>query len=129
MINAIKYIWQLPQNLLGLLVSKLLDCTYHIDDDYYLTKKYRFGVSLGRYIIFGGYWPCMNDIMHERGHCTQSLIFGWLYLIVIGLPSAIGNAIHRVYKFDYYKLPWEAWADKLGGVNRRGDNNECIYRV
>ena len=41
-----------------------------------------------------------------------------LYLIVIGLPSAVGNLLHRKIKFDYYKQPWEAWADKLGGVKR-----------
>jgi len=52
------------------------------------------------------------------GHQKQSLYLGWLYLIIIGLPSVTGNLLNRVIDFDYYKQPWEAWADKLGGVKR-----------
>lgn len=113
--KVLLYIWQLPQNLLGLLVIFFTrarkQCLV------YRTNKYGFGVSLGNYIIFGGHYTD-TDIKHEQGHQKQSLYLGPLYLLVIGIFSIIGNLVHRFIKFNYYKQPWEAWADKLGGVNR-----------
>jgi len=123
--NIFLYIWQLPQNIIGLLVILFTGAK----KDYrnlWISKKFRFGVSLGNYIIFGGE-PNNIDVQHERGHQKQSLYLGWLYLIVIGLPSFIGNIYDRIAHKNwdwkdsynwYYKQPWEAWADKLGGVER-----------
>ena len=114
--NILLYLWQLPQNLLGLAVIAFTRAEKR-SSSVYRTNKYRFGVSLGKYIIFGGYFSYI-DLEHEQGHQKQSLYLGWLYLPVIGLPSVIGNLLNRVIDFDYYKQPWEAWADKLGGVVR-----------
>ena len=122
--NVLLYLWQLPQNLLGLVViaftrAKKKGDIYHADG-------YRFGVSLGNYIIFGGFFNSTHE-KHEQGHQKQSLYLGWLYLIVIGLPSVTGNLwdiiTHKKWSYCerdewYYSLPWEAWADKLGGVRR-----------
>ena len=113
--NILLYLWQLPQNLLGLVVIAFTRADKK--GDIYHTDGYRFGVSLGSYIIFGGFFNA-TDKKHEQGHQKQSLYLGWLYLLVIGLPSVIGNLLNRVIDFDYYKQPWEAWADKLGGVTR-----------
>ena len=113
----IKYIWQLPQNLLGLAVIKFTHAVHNQSNDTWETNRYRFGVSLGKYVIFGGRYNYTSQ-KHERGHQKQSLILGWLYLIVIGLPSVTGNLLRRVITFNYYKQPWESWADKLGGVTR-----------
>jgi hypothetical protein len=111
----IKYLWQLPQNLLGLVVIKVTRAVKY--KDFWLTTRGHFGVSLGDYVIFGGrYTP--KDLKHEQGHQKQSLYLGPLYLLVIGLPSVVGNLLNRIIPFDYYKQPWEAWADKLGGVKR-----------
>ena len=111
----ISYIWQLPQNLLGLLV--ILFTRAKKSSQCYLTDK-RLGVSLGKYIIL--YKGCLlGDILHEREHQKQLLYFDWLYLLVIGLPSALGNIVWRIFMLpylDYYKQPWEKWADRLGGV-------------
>jgi hypothetical protein len=74
---------------------------------------------LGKYIVFDNRRTLEdNDIKHEMGHQKQSLYLGWFYLIIIGLPSVIGNLIYRIKKFNYYSLPWEKWADKLGNVKR-----------
>lgn len=74
-------------------------------------------VSLGEYrIMFNT--PSMTTCKHEYGHTKQSRMLGPVYLLFIGLPSVIGNLLNRIIKFDYYKQPWEAWADKLGGVER-----------
>ena len=109
------YVWQLPQNLLGLAVIFFSNAKKDFMGVY--STKYKFCVSLGNYIIV--YEHCLvRTIKHEQGHRKQSLILGWLYLPVIGLPSAIGCILHRKFSFNYYKQPWEAWADKLGGVER-----------
>ena len=124
------YIWQLPQNLLGLLLIKLYgDCSlYNVDNGrrFYSSSHMPSGISLGNYIIlykatFG------EDYHHEYGHSIQSRWLGWFYLLVIGLPSLIGNIwdrlFHRNWSYKdsvrwYYSQLWEAWADHLGGVKR-----------
>ena len=67
------YIWQLPQNLLGLFVI-LFTQAKNRNGQYnqiWISDKYGFGVSLGKYIIFGGI-PSQTDIQHEQGHQKQS---------------------------------------------------------
>lgn len=115
--NILLYLWQLPQNLLGLAVIKILKSKHNEYYGFWYTDNYDFGVSLGKYIIFGERFSG-RALAHERGHQKQSLYLGWLYLIVIGLPSVVGNLLNRVIDFDYYKQPWEAWADRLGCVVR-----------
>lgn len=128
LVNVLLYIWQLPQNLLGLLViffSKAKPNEDGFFTDVYFTKK-NFGVSLGHYIILNE--KCiMNDILHEHGHQKQSLYLGWLYLFTIGILSAGGNVwdmlFHKNWTYLesvkwYYSLPWEHWADRLGNVVR-----------
>lgn len=91
---------------------------------YYLLKHVNdCGISLGNYIFLDSDRSVSEKaIKHEYGHQLQSKKLGWLYLIIIGVPSAIGNIIYRKTKFkpygDYYKQPWEKWADELGNVNR-----------
>ena len=135
MINVLLYLWQLPQNLLGLLVilfTKARPYPVVMNGDsfksIYLTRKYSMGVSLGNYIIFGRHGLLsVVKVNHERGHQKQSKILGPLYLILIGLPSILGNIFDRLFhknwsnaeRIDwYYDQPWEKWADKLGNVNR-----------
>ncbi len=126
----IKFIWQLPQNILGLLVILLTGSKKYPDvlvngqwHSFYRAKHNRrlaWGVSLGNFIIFG-YPPDRTSILHEYGHQRQSLRLGPLYLLIIGLPSFCGNIYARIKHLDawwYYHQPWEAWADKLGGVVR-----------
>lgn len=123
--NVLAYIWQLPQNLLGLLAVAILGgksemCFGHkvyltdeIDEDYCL------GVSLGNYIIYERSDVDEQSIKHEYGHQIQSLILGPLYLIVIGLPSLIWAAFRSSSsKKSYCSFYTEKWADKLGGVER-----------
>ena len=123
------YLWQLPQNLLGLIVIVFTRAILLENEQCWYTSVSEFGVSLGHYIIFGKGFN-HNDLQHERGHQTQSMYLGWLYLIVIGLPSFLGNIWDRLahtkwqavrrHKW-YYAQPWEAWADRLGGVDRWWD--------
>ncbi|MCQ2081576.1 MAG: hypothetical protein MJZ11_07950 [Lachnospiraceae bacterium] len=124
--NLLLYIHQLPQNLIGLLVILFTGAKKNNCDGitYYKPKQF-FGVSLGNYIILRV--TSINDIHHEHGHQIQSRRLGWLYLLIIGLPSITFNIwdiiAHRKWSINdrikwYYSLPWEADADKLGGVHR-----------
>ncbi len=128
--NVLLWIWQLPQNLLGLVVLLFNKVSSghvkvkYIDDIKYYSAKYvnNCGVSLGNYIFFDSDRPITKEaIHHERGHQKQSLKYGWLYLFIIGLPSAMGNIYSRLAHKDskwYYSQWWERTADKLGGVVR-----------
>jgi hypothetical protein len=126
----LKYIWQLPQHLFALLILKLYKKKIYSTYDYKTSKVYvlrgpLFGVSLGKYIIIS---TKHNEITvkHEYGHSLQSLYFGPLYLLIIGIPSATMNFISSIsYMFfngkfaaNYYKRWPESWADKLGEVIR-----------
>lgn len=126
--KLILFIWQLPQNILGLIVI-LITKAKKIESYYFTNKVCEFGVSLGNFIIFGGYYlpSSIGELRHEQGHQKQSLYLGWLYLIIIGLPSIIGNIYDRLFHKEwnnvtrvrwYYNQPWEKWADKLGKVDR-----------
>ena len=119
--NTLLYLWQLPQNTLGWLLFAIYPGT----DSFYesatirRSAKMQGGISLGKYIIVNeraGH----QTISHEYGHCRQSEKLGWLYLIVIGLPSILYAAWWSRYGAgkNYYAFYTERWADKLGGIER-----------
>jgi hypothetical protein len=124
------YIWQLPQNLLGLLAVLFTGVTIPIDirgkrvswpsTFIYLSEKMKGGISLGQYVVLEP--KCFNDEKswnHERGHHLQSMILGPLYLFIIGLPSLLWAAWWNPKRpRSYYWFYTERWADKLGGVER-----------
>lgn len=128
-------IWQLPQHIIAYIIMlvnyKSIKPMINKDGIFYYLVNHLCdcGISLGNYIFLdvNGIYN-YTTIRHEHGHQIQSLILGPLYLIFIGLPSIVGNIINRIkYKYFrkyydsslYYKQPWEAWADKLGGVVRK----------
>lgn len=128
--NVLLWMWQLPQNLFGLAVL-LFNKIVHgcvkfqsIDGIGYYSVKHvnNCGVSLGNYILLDSDRSITEKaIHHEYGHQKQSLKYGWLYLVIVGLPSAIGNVYARLAHKDskwYYSQWWERTADKLGGVIR-----------
>lgn len=120
------FTWELPQTLVALLMSVILKCrtardTFKERKVYIHHSTFLTWWSLGEF-IFSTMEPydCV-PYCHEWGHSRQSRILGWLYLILIGLPSVTYNGLCRIFpKLSdyYYKMPWEAWADKLGGVKR-----------
>lgn len=130
--DVLLWIWQLPQNVAGFLISRT--CRKRTKDNVvFFTRNnfYRSGVCLGNYIILD--YDCYRafdfeqTIKHECGHQKQSKMLGIFYLLIIGLPSLCGNLWDRTFhkkwfyfkrKQWYYNQPWEKWADKLGGVER-----------
>lgn len=125
-VEILLWIWQVPQNLLGLIL-----CLYYRRKIFisfkYRETMYRFvpelyggGVSLGANVFVGAYYTTDSALYrHEYGHVRQSRILGPLYLLVIGLPSLLWAMVHRSgWKRSYYWFYTEKWADKLGGVKR-----------
>lgn len=115
----------------------------------YDTARHPVLVSLGRFVIIEESYllslmPSLFSsaetqkvflrlIKHEQGHCRQSVMLGPLYLIIVGIPSALLNALtqlqssrytilkkigHEAY-YNYYRIFPESWADRLGGVKDR----------
>jgi hypothetical protein len=121
--KTLLYLWQLPQNLVGLLLRSIYkgnDSNYE-DAVVRRSMKMQGGISLGKF-IFVNQWCNKKTVKHEYGHCIQSKRWGWLYLPVIGLNSIIwaglyGNLIKPTDN-GYYKFWTEKRADKLGGVIR-----------
>ena len=131
LLNILLYIWQAPQNLLGLI---LIACykpermhTMENGNQIHFSTRMKGGISLGKYSLVnvGHYRHDINDslkrdtVRHEAiGHARQSLYLGWLYLIVIGLPSIVWAMLYNGDSKGYYKFFTERWADKLAGVKR-----------
>ena len=126
-ITMLRDIWQFPQHLLAQAILASFKRKDGIvgEDAYEHTivfwiQRPGWGVSLGDYIFLDTAYN-QRTVKHEYGHSRQSLIFGPLYLLVIGLPSVTMNILTRlgVLKSENYYKRWpENWADSLGGVER-----------
>jgi hypothetical protein len=118
------FIWQLPQNLLGLAV--LLVTRAYYDGGIWRTKRH-FGICLGDFVIVN-VAASITTIQHEKGHQKQSFYLGPIYLLAVGIPSAVfcnlwDRLFHRNWTLAnrlrwYYSRYPENWADKLGSVLR-----------
>jgi hypothetical protein len=117
--SILMYIWQLPQNLLGLLFLLFIrgEEKHSLGGiSFYYSKGFNGGISLGKYIIVGR--KSETTIRHEYGHCLQSQMLGPLYLLVIGLPSLIHAWLCDCHNHSYYDFYTERWANKLVGLSR-----------
>lgn len=127
LLDILAYIWQIPQNIVGLVVRmfyKQTNSLLYKDRTIRICPSFPGGISLGNTVIVRKYpydTKTWNTVKHEWGHTRQSLYLGPIYLIVIGIPSLIWAAC---YKYDasnpngYYEFFTEKWADKLGNVKR-----------
>ena len=130
MLRIILYLWQLPQNIIGFVLTKILRAKkVNIGNDIvYLAPLCDSAISLGNYIIVDknlytwiSEFSFLTTIQHEQGHQVQSKYLGWLYLLIVGIPSLLRNLYSRTGKTTsewYYSGFPENWADKLGGVKR-----------
>ncbi len=122
-LRILLFIWELPQTLLASMIivflrKKIIKRETFKHTNILYAKNFPGGLSLGRFIIFNARY--FNDKLskkHEYGHSIQSLCLGWLYLIIVGLPSIMRVIVWRLLKLDslnYYKGYPENWANKLG---------------
>lgn len=123
--KVLHYLWQLPQNICGLVYKAILNkkCNLHSESENFkcYLKDSRGSVTLGKYIfVYRESRNLEESILHEKGHVVQSLRLGPLYLLVIGLPSLL----HCWYndfvdccwtdgKYHYEHFYTEDWAEDL----------------
>ena len=120
--EIILYIWQLPQNLLGWLLTRVMapGKTYRYQDARILLSARMWGgISLGWYIILSDRMDHPSCVLHEWGHTRQSRMLGPLYLPVVGLPSLLWALWWRPTRsVSYFSFFTERWADRLAGIVR-----------
>lgn len=136
--KVLLFLWQLPQNILGFIIALFLVdyekeiCRVNVFIHY---KTWLSSFSLGYFIFINGYCHGDVSVKHEKGHSKQSLYLGIFYILLIGIPSLLGNIYDKLFHkkwttFNrlkwYYNLPWEKWADKLGDVKRNYIVEECF---
>ena len=125
-------VWQLPQNLVGLVFGWFLKGKRDLPNPPGISKTIHVvsadnmhgGISLGNF-IYGRPPIYKRMLLHEYGHCIQSRILGPFYLPVIGLPSLLWALWwHPGRRRSYYTFFTERWADRLGGVERERPSNQ-----
>ena len=115
--GLVKFLWQLPQNLIGLLLVMVVraDTIKRVDGKrIWYSEKMKGAVTLGEYIVINMdkyYSSPTSTERHEIGHYKQSLIFGWLYLFIIGIPSIIHAILHKGGNYGHFYT--EMWADEV----------------
>ena len=117
--EVLLYIWQLPQNILGLLFLLIIrgEQKHKLNGiDFFYSQGFQGGISLGKYIITGSKGEV--HIRHEFGHCIQSKILGWFYLPIVGICSGLHAWLCKCRRHSYYDFWTERWADKLGNIKR-----------
>lgn len=121
-IAFLMYLHQLPQNLLGFALylyyrgyEKMRQVGYN-DVVVVKSPKMRGEISLGQYVIVSRD-ANLETIYRKLGRCKQSQILGWLFLIVIELPSIIWDALYDIpeirERWSYYDFYTERWANEL----------------
>lgn len=120
LVHILLYIWQLPQNLAGLIYRIILKGEKRTlkqrSTAFYVAPTMNGGVSLGNYIFLSKRTGLKEPVYdHEFGHCIQSRILGPLYLPTVGLCSGLHCLFHNSAN-NYYDFWTEKWANKLGGV-------------
>lgn len=122
--KLIYWIWCFPQMIAGLFLR--LFVKVELKEKYKNAVIYKCNlksgsISLGNKIFLcKEHWNDEYVKKHEYGHCKQGLILGWLYLIIIGIPSITWCNCFSKYRarknVNYYSFYTERWANKLGGI-------------
>lgn len=132
-------LWGFPQTLLGAVIflGTMGSPRFVFHGSIGTVWKFKSSVSLGLFIFVAkdprtprsdsfiqnrvataGADPRL--VVHEYGHCIQSLIFGPLYLLVIGIPSFLWSQVPAMRRRrartgkSYYSLYTERLANYLG---------------
>lgn len=135
--------WGLPQTILGavfyLYWRPRTDRRYRFHGAFVTEWTVGGGISLGLFIFVsqkasrymsGGQELTPEAgkrgvLVHEYGHCIQSLLLGPLYLIAVGLPSYLWANLpalrrwRRSHSRSYYSIYPENWANTLGEMTTK----------
>ena len=113
------FIWQLPQNIIAVLMLPFLGKLELIACKNYtfcfIGEKMQGGISLGGFVyVSKSLSKYETHIAHELdGHTVDSKRFGPLYLFIIGIPSICWAGLRNTKKHpNYYVFYTEKWANK-----------------
>ena len=113
------FIWQLPQNIIAVLMLPFLGKLELIACRNYafcfIGEKMKGGISLGSFVyVSKSLSKYETHIAHELdGHTVDSKYFGPLYLFIIGIPSICWAGLRNTKKHpNYYTFYTEKWANK-----------------
>ncbi len=128
LLSIVLWTWCLPQTLIAYILK--LFVKKYTTIEYKGCKVYYTNLKIGSVSLSNKIFLCKvhyNDeetIKHEYGHYKQNLYLGWLWLLVIGLPSLCWagfgrDLLNKITKknHSYYWFFTESSANKLGGVN------------
>ncbi len=122
LLRVFSWMWQLPQNILGILCLLLGGYSKRTLDDYrdgrivyFFNPDRRGSITLGEFRFLNT--NKIATVRHEYGHTRQSRMLGPLYLIFIGLNSLMHAWLHdcKAHGQEYGHFWTERWADRLGG--------------
>lgn len=124
-------IWQLPQNIVGLLFLFVLVLTGSVKKIESTKWSTAFeadamgggtGISLGVFCFLSKVSAMRPaSIAHElKGHTWDSRLMGPLYLFIVGIPSLLNAACH--FTECYYDFYTEARSNRHAGL---GVNENC----
>ena len=129
--------WGLPQTLVGLIYFVVnIKCRHYSYHGAVVTEWHsKSSLSLGLFVFISDdpfcYYPTYTKkyskkefskmlLVHEYGHTIQSLIFGPIYLIAVGVPSIAWSFLPTYVKkrerekISYFSAYPETWANHLG---------------
>lgn len=129
------FIWQLPQNIVALVMlpflGKLKLISYKKFCFAFKASNMSGGISLGTFAFLSPYSAKkVATVMHEQeGHTVDSKIWGPLYLFVIGIPSIMWAWLGDDNKC-YYDFYTERWANEHAGLEvLKTTNGRCFLSV
>ncbi|MEE5992525.1 MAG: hypothetical protein V3G42_04720 [Oscillospiraceae bacterium] len=116
-------IWCTPQNLIGLVLHLIhrKNGYYHFRGAIVTAWKHEGCTSLGAFIFMEQ--SCLHHerlLVHEYGHTVQNAVLGWLYPLVIVIPSMLWYHLpmcqhyRKRKQFSYYRFYTEKWANAWG---------------
>lgn len=125
---ALTFTWGLLSNILGFLVSLVFTyifkatCTELYGRWVFIAGNNWGGLSLGNFVFMSkSAAKGTNTLRHEIGHSLQNIIWGPLFLFVIGIPSAVRcwyreTSIYKnsKTKTDYDSIWFEGQATEWG---------------
>lgn len=127
------FLWQLPQNLVALVMMPFLGKMKLVRFDLYCwafeCSKMSGGISLGNFIFLDSHSAKSEaTILHEYGHTIDSQKLSWLYLFVIGLPSLLWAAFKPKNKC-YYDFFTEKRANLNAGLKVGRNQYSCYVYI
>ena len=135
--DLLQWTWGLPQTIVGFIyfLINIKHGHYYYHGSVVTIWKSKSSLSLGMFVFVSDDPFCYYDslretfsedefsnmlLVHEYGHTIQSLFFGPLYLLLVGVPSIMWSFLPvYVRKRDkehisYFSAYPERWANSLG---------------